>query len=211
VRGQHLAGRNNDQVTAIQLSNQQAQTHGSFPSNIEGFFPNIISIRVVNSLVEITQSDFKPFPELQELDLNQNNFRSIPARSFDGNIRLRYISFRQNRSLRHLAHHLFYHLNLASLDARDIYCLSTSASSANQIEQLIFNLSRSCPPTTRMIIEEILSDESWSTGDGDLKKRLEIVEKRVNDHEPRVKNLESGQKLIVDEVNFIMSRVFPQG
>jgi hypothetical protein len=210
VDGQHMQGKINGDVTGIHLLNQHDRLGGYFPRNMDPFFPRLASIRIVNSLDEITRDDLKGFPELVEFDISHSAIREIPHGLFEKNPKLRFISFWDNRNLHHVAHHVFDHLNLVNLHMYETSCISGKAVTTAAIEQLIFDVSRACPPTTRMLVEEIL-EEGYLTADFEgLEKRLIAIETRAAETDMRFKSIQEGNYAVVDEINKLKKQLYYQ-
>lgn len=69
-----------------------------FPKNLEKFFKNVELIIIQHlKLLEITQSDLKPFKELKYLSLENNNISCIERDLFKFNTELRVIKLNSNK------------------------------------------------------------------------------------------------------------------
>lgn len=72
-----------------------------FPQGLDKIFRNLQLFRVrFSSICEVTQSDFKPFPELKELDMHENKITILEDGLFDFNPKLVFISFSRNKIFR---------------------------------------------------------------------------------------------------------------
>lgn len=162
VTQNHLPGRNDSHVEQIIIA---GLTTGFMPRAIEQFFPNILSIIILNSeLNELTGADLGAFPNLQEIFLHRNNLRQIDYNLFDGNSRMQGIGFESN-PIRNVAHNVFDHLlELENLWFERVPCFNIiMENNRTVVEDAIFRLSVSCPPTIAMIEAGLLSSVSFQT------------------------------------------------
>lgn len=94
VLGTHEAGRTNSHVQRLNVENQRLVL---IPLNLNQFFPNLISLRIVNTgLFDIIAGDIYPFPNLQVLDFHDNELWWIDANLFDHTLNLRWVNFGAN-------------------------------------------------------------------------------------------------------------------
>lgn len=94
VLGTHEAGRTNSHVQRLNVENQRL---AFIPVNLNQFFPNLISLRIVNTgLIDIFAGDIYPFPNLQVLDFHDNQLYWIDADLFDHTLNLRWVNFGAN-------------------------------------------------------------------------------------------------------------------
>lgn len=226
IRGNHVGGRTNADVFGINIDGSAAANalRGFAPRGLANFFPNLQAYTVINAgVAEITREDLRGLRNLRQLQLNGNLIRVIPRDLLADNPLVSSISFNFN-PLRHVAHYVFDHLpNLASLhfdSMRQVpQCHDEIARNRPAVLEMIFHIARNCPPTSRMIAEEILNeDEILGIIDRRIEANLEKLEQRIlqvelmfSNQEPRISKLEREMKTTIDNINFLFSRVFPQG
>lgn len=176
IIGNHQPGRNDFDVKAFSVVNQYLL---EFPLNVSNFFPKLESIRVFQSkLKRISRSDLESFTDLKELDLTYNDIEIINSDLFQSNLKMEAIAFNLN-PLKHVAHHVFDHLpNLSTLDFRFTRCVNATATANSPMTtfEVIFEIFRQCPPTTEMLLKEIMDSE----GIQEILGRLEILENNNN-------------------------------
>jgi hypothetical protein len=194
VNGNHLPGMNNSLVTGLRLLTQRAGTRGYFPRNIEHFFPNLLAIAIDRSVDELRQDSLQPFSRLRTLQFTENNIN---------NRELRRVNLNRNRVLQHAANHIFDGLDLINIYLQDCGCINTFGTTPAGVVNTIRILTRDCPATTRMIVEEIMDEGGITIDQNNLSKKINKVQIQVDD-------LAVQSKIMFDNLNFIMSRLFPQ-
>lgn len=135
VSGTHEANRTNINVQRLSVENQRV---AFLPYNINEFFPNLTSLRIVNSrLFDIQAADLRPFPNLQVLDLFGNDLWYIDANLFERNLLLRSINF-GNNEIRQIERNVFSRqLQLQWLSFSGNYCSTRFANTRPTVLQMI--------------------------------------------------------------------------
>lgn len=157
VSHNHLAGKNNSDVTQLHIINQVV---GFIPNNVSEFFPNLDYFDVFNTAVaEITRDSLKGLHRLRIFYADWNRIKSIGSDLFADNLELQEISFYSN-PIKHVAHRVFDHLTqLKHLNFAHTACINSDASGRTATVQLILKLPISCPPTFEMIETQIVNGE----------------------------------------------------
>lgn len=216
ISGNHSPGLTNNEVRGFRVRNQQIP---GLPRNLHQYFPNIEAYTVLHGMLsEISREDLKHFPNLRQIDFNFNNIQVLRRNLFEGNSQLEFISF-DNNLIRHVAHHVFDNLKLTILALRPNTCINESQVDREAVSMMIFRVFQQCPPTSRMIAEEILYepeliniiDNRIEERTNEMKLRVSRVEQTTNGHEKRLSYQEVQMKATIDTINLLLSRVFPQG
>lgn len=123
VTQNHLQGRNNNEVRGLWI---QGQTMRLAPRHVATFFPNLEAIFFhSNGLEELSPEDFSGLRNLRELQINNNPLR-----------------YAENGAFRNLNHLSVLHFNRAT-------CINAVSGGKTQVDNLIFRLLTSCPPSLR--------------------------------------------------------------
>lgn len=95
ANGDHLDNKTNEDITAITFSTNVEY----FPRNLEGIFPNLHSIAVLDGgLTELTNADLKPFGEnLSSLWLNGNKIEVLERDLFADSPNIDTLIFQDNQ------------------------------------------------------------------------------------------------------------------
>lgn len=144
VTGNHLSGRSNFDVRSIHVEGDR--THNKIPRNLEKFFPNLLGLVWDDgNLTTISANDLKPFPYLRVLSIASNHVTKLDGDLFKYSPRLRYIRFHTN-FFEHLGQDLLTDLNdLEWVDFTKNPCISMSASTTEQFEELNRQMPIKCP------------------------------------------------------------------
>lgn len=188
LTGNHLANKTSIDVEGFSIREQRLRF---FPRNLHEFFPNIDAIRVRDTgLSEISNEDIKNLP-LKQISFSLNNFRTINASLFASNPELQAISFDYNPVM-HVAHDVFDGLiNLTRLRFLNTTCMDQIVDGdVELVERMVFEISRQCPPTSRMIAEE-LGTTQLKEKVSKQKNKISELEAKVLEHERRIEALES--------------------
>ncbi|XP_070490900.1 leucine-rich repeat-containing protein 24-like [Chironomus tepperi] len=113
----HSALKTNDDVLGFVSENKYMRY---FPSGLEKVFKNLQLIHIKFTYIqELTQADMKPFPELMELDLHDNEIKILEDELFKYNPKLVFVSFSSNKII---------HIGLTAFDGLNnlIYLYLTS-------------------------------------------------------------------------------------
>lgn len=126
------------------------------PERIENFFPNLHGLRVGNSSIrQLSKDDLKPFPELELLSFDKNKLEVLDGDLFDYTPSLKWIYFEDNNIV-HIAPDLLASLkNLEFIDISGNICVDEIVQSHESINLLTLQLSVKCPPTAKMIKDEV--------------------------------------------------------
>jgi hypothetical protein len=203
VRGVHQVGMNNSFVTGLVLSHQRAATRGFLPENIEHFFPNLLGMYLYHSVDELRRETLQPFGRLRTFTLRQGLIQVIPRRVFENNRDLRRLNFNNNGALLHVAHHIFDGLDLFAIHFTGSHFVNSGTHLQNGVAAVISAVVRGCPPTARMIVEEIMEEGGIAVDQDNLYRKINKLQVQVDD-------LAVQSKIMFDNLNFIMSRLFPQ-
>ena len=129
VKGDHDFGKSNDNVTCIYVSHKNVQI---FPKGIQKIFKNLKRIDIYfGRLKEINQEDLKVFPQLNELDLYNNDIQVLEDKIFAYNLRLTYINLSYNK-LAQIGENVFKMMNLTFLGLFSNNCISKTASNSTK-------------------------------------------------------------------------------
>lgn len=142
VRGNHLEGKGNYNVAALNVNHQ---TIFKFPKNIENFFPHLKAINIQNSkLSGISADDLKPFPNLIVASFSQNNLISLPGDLFKFTLNIKNIVFDRN-SIEHVGHDLLKDLtDLQLAHFQNNPCINVLAKTPQALSELRKQLT-GCP------------------------------------------------------------------
>lgn len=152
----HLEGLNNSDVRNLFIHNQQVNI---IPINIGAFFPNLEGLAVTYcGLEEVNRESLTNMPNLRQIDFFENRIREVNNNLFDETPLLEAFSVYYN-PVRHVASTAFDNLPaLTNLHFSLTFCINERADeSRDDVEKLMFQLNLRCPPTLRMIQDEILN------------------------------------------------------
>lgn len=179
VSGTHVSTRNNNDVKAIYIENQEVRF---FPRDIEKYFPNVEVISIINGGIGvISRSAFGAYAALTQLQLDNNNIRLLGDDLFAANSRLKSISF-SNNPISHVAYNVFDSLSsLSALDMRNTACFNEAQTSRLQVVFMLVRLATTCPSTTAMAAEDVLEEVNTR-----IDERMAPWELRFTDLETKV-------------------------
>lgn len=147
VTGKHLTSdRVNKDVDHLYLINQNMKY---IPEDIDKFFPELKAISWYNSnLQTLTSDDLKQFPNLMFLGVWTNKLKSLDGDLFQFTPKLRYLDF-DNNLIENVGWNLLDHLSdLEFADFSFNTCIDLMANSHEAIQELKFNISILCSPST---------------------------------------------------------------
>lgn len=157
VLQKHLPGRTNSDVKGFFVKDLKMKFP---PRGIEKFFPDLQTFDFYYSQIEeLDKDDLKVFPKLMQFDWPGNaKLFNINHDLFKDNINLKTISFWKT-PIKHVALDVFDHLTqLTTLYLDDCKCINEKVvENQSGIEDFIFRISVSCPPTLQMIREGLCS------------------------------------------------------
>jgi len=91
LQGQHVAGKNRNDVVAVKFQNSQLQ---KIPQNLTKLFPNLKYLIVLNSeLWDLKKQDLAEYKELEVIDIRQSLLTFLPGDIFDGFKNIKFIYF----------------------------------------------------------------------------------------------------------------------
>lgn len=197
VSQNHMQGMNDSDVASVMIMNQIVP---QMPRNLGEFFPNLEGLAVVFSqLEEISKDDLSNLPRLRQLDLFENNIRSLDSNLLRGNPLLEAFSVYSN-PIRRVGLKAFDNLPmLTSLHFSLTRCINERADESRlAVENLIFNLAVYCPPTLEMIESDILTGSKFQrTIDLQIADRVNpltyqiyLMDQLLHLHEDRIAQLE---------------------
>lgn len=163
--------RTNENVVGLMV---RFQPLSFFPKKIHNFFPNLKGMDFEGCQISsISSEDLKPFKHLEEIIFSGNKIREIPHDLFAHNKKLIKIDFEDNWVM-HIGHDVFSHLqHVHVIDLRDNACTSVATQSHDEVLELIFELSVNCPPSKRIIANELTTSEIF------MKKIKEITDEKM--------------------------------
>ncbi|KAL7017977.1 hypothetical protein ACKWTF_010587 [Chironomus riparius] len=131
----HSFLQNNNDVIGFVADNKSLN---HFPKGLDKIFQNLQLFRIrYTSIHEISQSDFKPFPNLKELDMHENKITVLEDGLFDYNPKLVFISFSKNKIFR-IESSVFDNLrNLKYLYLTENECIDTFANNDRDLVELV--------------------------------------------------------------------------
>lgn len=120
-----------------------------FPGELINFFPNLISIHIWWSQINVLSSkDLEPFPKLEEFRLYDSKITSIPGDLFHYNRNLKYIGIAGNGFLNLIGENLLTEeleqLKIVHFNANG--CIDREADSIKKLRELRIDNFRKCQP-----------------------------------------------------------------
>lgn len=142
VDGQHLPGKTVDDVKSIQIDNQVCMF---MPQRFDSFFKNIEGIQInAANLTALTQADLRPFPNLKQLILRDNEIMELSADLFEFNKKLTFLDF-TNNNLNLIPENIFSPLEkLESINLIDNVCITKSGYGTAGIKEVVQEIAASC-------------------------------------------------------------------
>lgn len=146
VSGDHLQGKTHAQVENLVFNDQ---TMYLLPTDINRFFPNLISLMIFNSnLLAINAVNLQPFPNMIIFAASNNPLVTIPGNLFNYTRKLAIIELYGNQ-LQHVGDNLLTGLeDLILVNFGSNPCISKAANTKEEIEELNSQLPISCPSST---------------------------------------------------------------
>lgn len=205
VRGNHQSGKNNFDVEALNVQNQDLKY---IPKGVAAFFPNIKVLIWFNSnLWELSTDDLRPFPFLMYLNVQTNKLVSLDADLFKFTPRLQFIMFSDN---------LLYHVGEEILSRTPFLtearfqrnpCINDYETSRSNIPRLNDKLPVNCPPlaTESTTLSSASTVPMSQCADGCLQliaslsgQVLRLADSYMN-HENRIVELEVQIKELIEQ------------
>lgn len=195
VSHHHLVGKNNSDVTRLNIKNQDV---GFIPHNVSEFFPILSYFAVYSTAItEFTRDSLKGLYKLREFDAHSNKIESIDGDIFADNPLLVSIRFNDN-PIKHIAYRVFDHLtSLTTLHFTTTTCINSKADlNRTTTVKLIFQLEISCPPSFEMLEAQIVSGEKLEE---QITEKITPLLEAMNLLKQRVELLERGRKNKIDK------------
>ena len=135
VSRDHSYLHNNDDVLGFIADHKNLN---SFPQGLEKIFKNLQLFRIrYTSIHKVSQSDFKPFPNLKELDMHENEITVLEDGLFDYNPKLVFVSFSKNKLFR-IESKVFDNLStLMYLYLTENECIDTYANNDRDLVEMV--------------------------------------------------------------------------
>lgn len=146
VNGEHLGGRNNDDVLGLYLLFNYNLPF--FPKGIENFFPNL-NLLIINTttITTLDGDELKPFNKLEFFGFHRFNLERVPGNLFKSTPMISRIML-NNNNIKHVDKDLFDGLeHLEVVDFRFNYCIDQRANNIAEIPSLVETLSANCTVT----------------------------------------------------------------
>ncbi|XP_037036041.1 leucine-rich repeat neuronal protein 1-like [Bradysia coprophila] len=198
VFGAHQSGKGNADVHALTVFSQNLQF---FPTNIEGFFPNLEFINFYNnSIPSVSNRNLTPFPNLWYLGLTKNRISALDRNLFSGLNTLREVFLNDNdiisidsnllaglnaatlidlsnNRIRHVGHDLILP-EKGVIRLLNNSCVNTSipVDNVEAVKDFIFDLLLNCPPTISLIESTLESRPNFIQ---DLMDRIAVLERII--------------------------------
>lgn len=198
IKGDHRSAKNNSDVEALWVENNPELS--SIPSNIEHFFPNLITISWFSgNLKTITADDLKPFPKLIRIYLSYNKIETLDGDLFQYTPKMQRIHLNENLVSNVGVDFLADLTELARVDLRMNTCININADTADKIEDLKQQLVIMCPP---LATEPPPTTDSQTEFDACLPRcslnyEADDLHRRADSQEERIAELEK----LVREIN----------
>lgn len=153
VIGEHSFDKTNNDVGYLRILDQPIDF---IPEGIKNFFPNLHGLRIGNSSIkQLNKDDLLPYPELELLSFDKNRLEVLDGDLFDYTPSLKWIYFEDNNIV-HIVPDLLASLkNLEYVNFSGNICVDEIAESHESINLLTSQLSVKCPPTAKMIKDEV--------------------------------------------------------
>lgn len=162
IIGNHLSGRTKEHVQCVIIKNQNLNF---FPKGVGASFPNLVDIWVENSgLMAINREDLADMPNLKQIELSRNKIQSLNSDVFASNPQIQAISLYKN-PVRRVGYSLFNKLTLlTTLNTGAWNCIDKPYANKNkaEVQDLILAIAVYCPPTSEMIIADIVNSERFN-------------------------------------------------
>lgn len=189
----------------------EGKTLKYFPQGMEKIFNNLKVIDFYRvEMVEVHQSDLKPFPDLVVLYLGHNEIKTLESGLFDHNPKLQVIAFPFN-GVKEIAYNIFDNLNhLSKIWLKGNECIDTDYNSRHEMSTAKEVVKELCGPVTESITEESELDDNLLEHESDSTEYLEDVEE--NFEKETDSNVSSGRLegrlVIVGVLTVIMGTKF---
>jgi len=157
VTGSHKSGKTNDDVIGFQNNDKKFYF---FPRNLENHLKNLKAIWLSNANIkEISQTDLKPYPQLEFFGLPSNKIEVLEEGLFDYNTKLKGVWLESN-SINYIDATIFDKLtNLITLVLNSNVCIkSESRDSSSKVQELVTSVKASCQDSSYLAINNKLKN-----------------------------------------------------
>lgn len=155
----HFYSKTNEDIGSLWMTDTKVFY---FPTNLENVFPNLFAISITDcKLMEIHQSDLKPYPMLEKMMLSSNHLAYLEHDLFKFNPKITRLSFADNEIV-HVESSVFIELkNLKFLNFKNNLCFSGEADN-NRFEVLNLVLSIQLECFDKELYKKLKKDEVQS-------------------------------------------------
>lgn len=159
IRGTHLTGRTEADVTGVSIYNSQVTTQ--FPRNVDNFFPNVEAFDwVFSRLSAVSAHDLAQFPALRMLSLFGNEISLLDGNLFANTQNLHWVDVSNNR-ITNVGDGVFANLtDLSFVIFQRNPCVDFLATTPEAIEELRLSLPDYCP--AQLTIDCVYEELNWA-------------------------------------------------
>ncbi|CAG9810737.1 unnamed protein product [Chironomus riparius] len=148
VSGRHRANHGNNNVQALDITNQQCE---HFPGDFNKIFSNLEGLAIVNSkLKSISKKDLEVFPKLKTINFSNNEIKQLGFALLTSNPLLKKISFAGNPLIGIGSDLLDNFEGLEQVDFSNAGCIDSKGASEDEIETIKGEINEKCPATDEM-------------------------------------------------------------
>ncbi|KAG5669079.1 hypothetical protein PVAND_016978 [Polypedilum vanderplanki] len=182
----------NDDIKAISIREQRNLNY--FPEGIDKFFRHVLAFDFEGCQIsEVSSKDFAPFHNLKEISFVSNKITELPHNLFKNNPHLIKVDFEDNW-IKHIGHEIFtHHKNLNQINLVDNVCISSRILRKSEKSQLIYDIMVNCPPSLKLLENEILDSERFKT------EFLKIEEEKINQLKSQIEEIERKIREMIEE------------
>lgn len=159
IRGVHLPGRSNLDVTGVSIYNSQLTNR--IPGNFDNFFPTVQAVDwVFGDLTQLSANDLRQFPGLQWLSVFGNRLTSLDTTLFASTPNIRWVDL-SNNQIANVGEGVFdtsYVLQWVLLERNP--CINVLATTPESIWELREMLPFECP--AQLTIDCVYEEISWA-------------------------------------------------
>lgn len=207
VSQDHLSGKSDNDVTAIDILDQQIEF---IPQDINLFFANLQIIRISGCPVKaFTKNDLKPFPRLGYFVIYNAQLTTISGDVFEYSKELVYINLSVNK-ITNVGPGIIHHLSkLDQVRFTNNLCINNYAETPTAISNIAMELAFRCPPTVAMTEEIILEGEKFQQAvDDRVELRNTVINERVEQHEEDIEALSKNYAASLERIEALEHFIF---
>lgn len=143
VNGDHLVGKNYSDVESIDFAGCSGSTF--IPRRMLNFFPNLVGIRLDNcGILVLSGNELNEYERLTHFAVESTQLERIPGNFFASTPEISVIGFAENQ-LKYVGYNLLRNLtNLLWISFNNNDCISQTATTSEEIDALIENLTEKC-------------------------------------------------------------------